>query len=122
MFDEKGNLISHWSFKYNDKGKLKEKLTLLLGDEIGNQKTLYKYNSKGEIIEETFFSRDGHIEKLTTKYNEAGKTVEYVYNSSVGSINYHKTTKYDNLGNIIEEIQYNTSNQPEEKIEYIYSK
>lgn len=134
-YDEKGNRIEvisyksdgsvsqKESYKYDERGKLIEHDELKL-DGSWVSKLLIKYDDKGNKIEEKYINADAAIinYKYTFKYDEIGNITEQViYDIWNDNLIYSiLSNKYDDNGNIIESIKNNNLNDPEERKEYIY--
>ena len=115
--DEKGNKIEGTKFDVNrDRGSYEYKYTYKY-DEKGNMieenyyksselnyKSKYKYDEKGNKIEENWYNSAGGLwYKLTYKYDVKGNKIEQINNNADGSLFYKYTYKYDVKGNKIEE-------------------
>ena len=66
------------------------------------EKTLYRYNSKGNKIEEIHYHPDSLSELITFKYNLSGKKVEKRWRDTDNEIDHLATFRYDKKGNNIE--------------------
>ena len=72
-------------------------------------KSIYKYDSRGNMIEETYYDSDGSLAwKEINKYDSAGNRTEVARYDSDGSLNGKYTYKYDSRGNMIEETDYSS--------------
>lgn len=108
------------------KGKLLEVKEYIYG--TLNGKTTYKYSKKGKVIEEKNVTYWYKVNPETVeeyivikKFDESDKLVEDRVISPDG--NSGKTIiSYNEIGNIIEKIDYNNYEEPVSKTEYIYSK
>jgi hypothetical protein len=90
----------------------------------------YIYDNKGRLIENKWLNEiDSVLSTVTYKYDEKGNN-NYIELVELGffhgiydgfyELNFFK--KYDDIGNMIEEIVFHKSNKSYEKFEYIYSK
>lgn len=113
-YDEKGKLLEYDKLKPN--GDLYEKFTCEL-DEKGNLVKLdvsnadrsserriytYKYDKKGNIIEEKNYDDGFYMIKTTYKYDKKGNKIEQNNFDSNGNFNSKSTYKYNEKGNKIE--------------------
>ena len=146
MYNSYGKLLHKVTYKYDDKGNRTEekdydsngKLTIRVTyahNEMGNKteenvfpsdnkpyQIKYKYNDKGEQIEQVENSKIEDIDievKLTTKYDSKGNKVEEenFFNDKLTS---KKLYKYDQKGNKIEESFIGFSTEPSKKTLYSY--
>jgi hypothetical protein len=109
-------------YKYNNKGNLIEEIEYI-SDSSVYKKYNYKFNSKNQLIEFISYKGDSSIDyKETYQYNEKGDVILEVIYKKNNSINYQYKVKYDKYGNTIEKVRYNEINVLLDKIEYIYSK
>ena len=115
--DEKGNPIKR--FDYNKDDSI-----------IYKYHYKYIYDNKGRLIENKWLNEiDSVLSTVTYKYDEKGNN-NYIELVELGffhgiydgfyELSFNK--KYDDFGNMIEEIVFNKSNKSYEKFVYIYSK
>ncbi|MBI35690.1 MAG: hypothetical protein CMP67_10060 [Flavobacteriales bacterium] len=133
--------------KHNLKGKVKSIKESEIGDiDEGysvNENKIYKYNNKGNLIEEASYESDGDLFwKTTYHFDKNGNKVERNYispNGSIGVDKYGKKIvpasnkpngslvfkyiyKYDNNGNKVEEAKYKPDGSLMEKTTFKYDK
>jgi hypothetical protein len=66
------------------------------------EKGIFKYNDKGWLIKKNVYFKDGSLEGTTSyEYNENGNIISEYRNGVVGT---NVKCKYDNKGNMIEEV------------------
>ncbi len=138
-YNEKNKLLE--AIEYNHQDSIEHKLTYKYDDQ-GNQvegisynkdlavnsKTTSKYDSEGNWIESLEYHSDGKVhKKFTTQYDIKNRKIEwyrtsYYPNEIQIPQNPKKTWKYDLYGNILEEVEYDSTGIPQSKIEYVYSK
>jgi hypothetical protein len=121
LFNEEGNTIEHniygldgsldwkYTYKYDDKGnKIEENRHYPDGP---GGKTTYKYDYKGNMIEENeYTASEKWWSKNTYKYDNEGNIIESGSYYKSDSILYQITIyQYDNEGNLIEENEYDST-------------
>jgi len=86
-------------------------------------RTEFRYNEKGEKIEETKYDRSNRLKsRLTSKFDEKGNLVEII-STHVWGENYiddRRTYKYDDSGNEIETIMFNSDGSIQRHFVYEY--
>jgi YD repeat-containing protein len=145
IFDEQGSELVENDYMYNEPTPRK-KITYKY-DTLGNriekstfsctewnstltEKTISKYDNKGNVVQETVYSSDGTpSEKYTYQYDANGNKIEenHLTNSMDFSRNLipfgnseKKTFKYDEKGNLVVEIWYNSAGGTDRKYTYQY--
>ena len=129
------------------KSKLKDSFGKVVKDGVENRK-IYKFNQRGDVVEGTSFNSDGTIEwKGMYRYDSQGNQIEaraqyydggilvvsnsiYKYDSqghkieeswyNDSSLKWKKIYKYNSRGNRIEEASYNSDGSLERKDVYKY--
>lgn len=95
------------NYKYNDKGQLMEEL--VANQDGGNKfRTVYSYDEGGRLVSELTYEGDDTgfpARKEYTKYNAEGKPIEGLENDRNKF-----TLKYDDHGNITEWVLYSSDN------------
>ena len=82
-------------------------------------KTTWRYDEKGNMVEEEYYEGDSTITKETTyKYDDNGNKI--VQNKSEGNMSLKSTYKYNSLGIPVEEIQFDANGVFAVKIIYAY--
>jgi hypothetical protein len=136
-YDDKGSIIEEIRFNKNDsviywciyQNKYDNRENLIADviktkvDHNNNcimEKHDYKYDEKGNIIEEYWFK--GYGNKNFSTQDKKENINECLFEDVECSFESIVTTKYDNFGNPIERIIYLELDQPNNFIEYIYSK
>jgi len=84
------------------------------------EKTFYKYNSKGNKIEEIHYHPDSTPELITFKYNLKGKKIEKRWRDAHHEIDHLATFRYDKKGNKIEKRWSETNGSLIKKETYLY--
>ncbi len=101
-----GQLENQSTYTYNITGNVVEQKVVYPDEEKG-AKTRFHYDSSGKLIEETEYNAKGQLEnKRIYIYNSAGMLEEYTtYYDEDKS---HKFMfRYDSVGNLIEDTEYN---------------
>jgi hypothetical protein len=119
-YDEKDNLIEKKSngytenYEYNSDGNVSLKKLTLEGNKYSTIR-IYKYNNKGDRINETYTDR-GNSQEINYKYDTKNNLIEIDDDENRYIINY----EYDNFGNWIKEIKKfnDDSYVTERKIDY----
>lgn len=110
-FDNNGVLVHKINYKFDQKGYLIEENYYSESiDDISHTYT-YKYDDRGNMIEINYYiSESGLYSKSTYNYDESGNRIEANYFNKDGVINTKATFKYDESGNLIEtNSNYNNS-------------
>ena len=129
-YDEHNNLIEYWgsnfkditdkhSYKYDEKGNAIEEI--YYGQDGGvYSKDLNTFDEKGNLIKDIEY-REGKLHlTISYKYDSTGNKIERKDLKPDGSIDRYDTWKYDNKNNLIEEIEYDWQGLPYSKTKYIY--
>lgn len=104
-----GHLGNKYTYKYDKKENLIEYKNHL--GNIFNRITIFLYNEKGNLIEESIKDSEGNlISKWTKEYDENGKIIKSVYYYSSGKIDNIKVYKYNTLNKVTEEIITDSDN------------
>jgi hypothetical protein len=104
-----GTIQWHYSSEYDNEGHLIEANSYYLGNL--DTRHLYKYDGKGNDIEETVYDAAGKMKwKETMSYDSKGNITEIMDFKGNGSFNVRKLYLYDDKGNVIEEREYATEN------------
>lgn len=135
-YDENGNIIERIKFetspisnaqsknisKFNNGKIIEESSNTESGDML--TKDVYLYDEVGNNIEKVNYDFDGNkTSEYICKYNENGNLVEEIHNICItGKMIYKYSKKYDQIGNMIEYLLFDESDEPTNKFEYIYSK
>lgn len=126
-YDKEGNRIDYTKKKgvkvaYQKASKYNEKNNLALEtgfDGSAKFKNDYEYFDNGKLKQITYTIDNKIIEKRVFEH-EGKLTGISVYNA-LGAVRSFLTLKYDDAGNIIEEITYDLSKKPLEKKIYVYN-
>ena len=92
--------------KYDSKGNIDENSSY---DSDGSfyGKYIYKYNSNGNRVEKSKYDSDGKLENINIyKYDSNGNEVEWSEYDSYEKLQYTTIYKYDNKNRKIESIKY----------------
>jgi len=111
------------TFKYDQQENIIEKRFESNNSMFGesSHKYTYKYDKKGNKIEENRYNYKGELEdKVVYKYDSSGNKIEKNNYNSKGELRSKETYKYDNKGNEIEENWYNSEGELEDKVVYKY--
>ncbi|MBV7440439.1 hypothetical protein KRX57_03330 [Weeksellaceae bacterium TAE3-ERU29] len=117
-YDERGNLIeeritrakdgSSAGYKINSydesNNKIEEKKYSSAG--VLDTRNIYKYNEKGELIQQSIYTSDKLYSNIYYKYNNRGERIEEKYEYSSIIINSTYKYKYDEKGNWINRIEF----------------
>ena len=139
VYDLRGNLKKEFeynpqglkskkTYKYDLKGNLKKEKFYRSNGELDG-KYIYKYDSQGKVIAKYWFTTKVWLTlkltyKNTYKYNSQGDLIEEILYKNDGSIENKRSYEYeyDNQGNWIRAIEYDTKEKPQyiiiRKIEY----
>lgn len=115
-----GSIDSRLIYKYDNKGFLIEEISYYQDGEV-DTRTTYIYDRTGYKKIYEFFSQSDASTIITT-YDNYDKVIEYICYDSNSIITHHHKNRYDSNENMIEQIIYNLSNQPEKKYEFVFSK
>lgn len=105
IYDSKDNLKNKWTKKYDAKGNLVESIHYFANGKI-DSKTIYKNDTKNNVIEEIITdSNNSLLSEEYSKYDIDGNKIEVKMNvPSYGGMKVKTVYKYDNRGNIVEQI------------------
>jgi len=112
-------MTNYYTYDYNEFGN---KTKAYRYDPAGNLEEyyIYKYDDEGNLIEEEWFSSSGgKVYSLKNDYDDGMKTHAYTYDENSDLI-YEYVFRYDEKGNIIEEIKYDNNGLQAGVIQYIY--
>lgn len=115
---QKGNFVSKFNYKYDNKGdKIEEKL--YNPDGSLTQKSTYEYDESGNQIVESRYNSTGSLtQKFTYEYDNNGNlSLGNGYNSN-GRLWGKFRYAYDDRSNLIEESMYNQDNKLSWKFTY----
>jgi hypothetical protein len=110
-------------YRYDDKGNNIEFSSFEPDGELSYQE-ISKFDKNGKKIETINYKFDGLTNSSFhfCSYNENEQIIEEIYCEPNGNILSKEINKYDEWGNRIEEIHFNSSDEPEYCYKYIYSK
>ena len=101
---EKVSYASYDGTPYDSQGNLKADSLLSKGESYK-----YKYDSRGNLIEEACYNSDGSFGGMVTrKYDLQGNEIEEATYDSNGNMSGKQTRKYNSQGNKIEEAYYDS--------------
>jgi hypothetical protein len=86
------------------------------------EKRLYKYDPKGNKIEEIHYYPDSVSDLITFKYDFSGKKVEKRWRDTNNELDHLATFRYDRKGNRIEKKWSETNGNLLKKATYLYDK
>lgn len=93
------NQESRTTFKYDDKGNIIEQTEVNAEGKL-NRRTVYKYDSDGNRTEEVVYDEKGQVQMMVaSKYDDKGNEVEYASKGPDGKVTYKMTAVYDSKGN-----------------------
>jgi YD repeat-containing protein len=120
--NEKSTVTSKGIYKYNTDGNLIEGLVLITNEPNSAEQTIY--DTKGNKIEINWYKSDKTKSGSNIwKYDSMGNILEEKnYNDKSKDPYWMKINKYDDYGNLLEVIWYDELGEPESKTEFIYSK
>jgi hypothetical protein len=84
------------------------------------EKILYRFNSRGNKIEEIHYHPDSVPEMITFKYNPSGRKVEKRWKDTNNELDHVATFRYDKKGNNIEKRWSETDGNLTKKEIYLY--
>ncbi len=117
----KDKILSKTAYKFNQKGDVIEKVNENNSDGSLRWNYLYKYDSQGNMIEETSYNSYGSLDrKWLTKYDYQGNEIEVVWYNPDGLPIGRHACKYDSQGNEIEEVWYEPDGSLSSKTIYKY--
>lgn len=120
---QKGSIRIKATYEYDENGNLNEQISSISNRAYGTTYT-NKYNEKGNLIGKNIVSdalgRSGC--KFTYKYDENGNRIEEVFYDSTGRLYYETTSKFDEKGNQIEYVFFNPRENWKNKETYEYDK
>lgn len=104
-YNSNGNLVKKWIKKYDDKGNIIENIFYYSEGKI-DSRTIYKYDTNNNILEEIITDSNNNIlSEEYNKYDNNGRIIEVKMNvPSYGDMKVKTLYKYDDKGNLIEQI------------------
>ena len=127
-YNVRGNIISTTSkangsleektlYKYDSKGNMVEAASYNSDGDLSKKNT-YKYDSQGNVIEESKYRFDGSLRNtIIHKYDSKGKLIEFAINSDDMLIPFYK---YEARGTQFENTVYSSNGSPQGKALYKY--
>jgi len=112
-------MTNYYTYDYNEFG-IKTKAYRY--DPAGNLEEfyIYEYDDEGNLVEEEWFSSSGKkVYRMENDYDDGIKTRSSTYDEN-NDLMYEYVYKYDEKGNIIEEIKYDYRGAQAGVIQYIY--
>ena len=110
-----GSLFNKETYKYDTKGNLIEDNSYY-SDSSLNCKWTYKYDDKDNRIEANGYSANGSFnEKYINKYDDKDNRIEAIWYKSDGKLEFKYIMKYDYKSNLIEKNGYNADGSLEYK-------
>ena len=117
---QKTNLNIKTTYKYDIKGNLIEENDFKTNGSL-NSMTSFTYDEKDNILEGAIYNSNGQLSsKGTYKYDDNGNQIEHKIYNSVGSLIFKLIYLYDDKGNIIEYKLYNDDGRLALKETYKY--
>lgn len=116
-YDKKGKLVEYKvigknkrklrkvTYRYNSQGQKVKSIRREWGGQITTQKTLFKYNKKGDLIQEKVYSSNKLISKDVLKYTPNGAVREGKFYDYQGETLSTTITRYDQDGKMLESIK-----------------
>lgn len=118
-FNSAGLPINIFKYDYNEHGNKTKAYRYDLNENL-LEYYVYNYDNQSNVIEEIWFDATGkNIFTIEHKYNGERKSQTRTYDER-GKLLYKYIFKYDNAGNIIEELKYDSYNDQTGIIQYIY--
>lgn len=114
-----GKTTNYYKYDYNEFGN---KMKAYRYDTSGNLEEyyIYEYDGDGNLVEEEWFSTSGEeIYSIENDYDNGVKTHSYTYDEN-GDLIYKYFFRYDEKGNIVEEIKYDNDGIQTGVIQYVY--
>ncbi|MDF4202227.1 hypothetical protein PXD56_04645 [Maribacter sp. SA7] len=126
-YDDDGNLVTtkwsnsysqgKWMYKYDENGNQIEFIEHHRGKVY--KRTIYKYNEKGEIIQETLYNTDNLlVERAIFDYDKNGNKILINMFAPDERIRFRSAYKYDDRNNRIEEINFLKFGDDKADLEY----
>lgn len=114
-YSSEGNFLSNWEYKYNDKGLIRK---ISRFEPVGTLSIneVYEYDDN-LIVEYRLLVDTGKIDKTIYKLNENGNVVEETHHNFDSSV-FKKIYEYDNKGNLTTELTY-SDGKPAGKTIYV---
>src|ERR1019366_5595022 len=117
----KDSLLFKITYKYDEKGNEIEENSYG-SDENLISKMTYEYNNEGNAIESNRYNIDGSLaQRFVFKYNEQGKVSERNDYNADGSLDHKSTFKYNEEGKVIEKNNYYSDGSLDDKMMYNYN-
>ena len=120
-FDKDGNLQEKRRLEYDDRGNVKIEVVEKGNLKVNEVNYDYTYSNSGEL--NSIYIRDFEngeiIKKDSIVYSDNG--IDLISIDSDGSVNGRKSIKYDDSGNILEELDKDINNKIKVKFIYIYT-
>ncbi len=114
-----GQLLNSYKYDYNEFGNKIKAYSYNPAGEL-EEYYLYKYDGEGNLVEEDWFSASGEkIYSVENDYDDGVKTRTSTYDKNNDLI-FEYVFKYDQKGNIIEEIKYDVNGEQTGLIQYVY--
>ncbi|RPI67701.1 MAG: hypothetical protein EHM47_15395 [Ignavibacteriales bacterium] len=112
-------LTNYYTYEYNEFGNKTKAFRYNTEDEL-EEYYIYEYDTEGNLVEEEWFSPEGKkVYNIENDYDNNVKTRSYTYDES-GHLVFEYLFRYDDKGNVIEEIRYDNSGLQTGIIQYIY--
>ncbi len=105
--------------RYNPNGEKIEEVTYSLIDGTVRARTTYRYDSKGNVLEELLHKADNTF-KTVHRYNTSGKKIETVHYKADGSVDKKITSVYDDHNLLLETIGYLEDGRIYQRDSYFY--
>ncbi|MBI4947312.1 MAG: hypothetical protein HY840_13040 [Bacteroidetes bacterium] len=111
-------ITSKYSHEYN---AMEQKIKTVCYNSDGtiNYKTVFNYNAKGMLSEETTYQGTG-FSKMSYQYDSKGNMTQGLKTNDRNTILEKITYHYNSKGLLREEIQYNTFDEPQSVTKYYY--
>lgn len=112
-------IVNYFTYDYNEFGNKTKAYRHNPSGDL-EEYYIYKYDNEGNLIEEEWFSSSGKkVYSLENEYENGIKTRSSTYDENYNLL-YEYILKYDEKGNVIEEIKYDTRGEQAGLIQYIY--
>ena len=112
-------LTNYYTYEYNEHGNKSKAYRYNTNDEI-EEYYIYEYDDEGNLVEEEWFSYNGDkVYSIENDYDKGRKTHSYTYDED-NYLVYEYVFRYDDKGNVIEELKYSGRGIQTGIIQYIY--
>jgi len=114
-----GRVVNYFTYEYNEHNN-KVRAKRFNPDGILEEYYEYNYDSDGNLSSEDWYSADGNeVYRIENEYENNRKAESKTFDEN-GNLVYRYIFKYDDRGNIVEEVKYDKDDKQAGIIQYIY--